>query len=165
MTTENFENFYNDLVAEVWDSLTKMSGQTWTPRSPEDEARFAEIFRSTGRRMIPLNPRDPELKAALEGIPPPSPSYAGFQLVDVTRLGDAALIAFRWRETGDEIFVHLADMRPFVTEPGSVKWAESIITTNLLERLGGGWYQHHTLRKINGLTFIEDTPAGKQDER
>lgn len=161
MTTENFENFYNDLVAEVRDSLTKMSGQTWTPRSPEDEARFAEIFRSTGRRMIPLNPRDPELKAALEGIPPPSPSYAGFQLVDVTRLGDAALIAFRWRETGDEIFVHLADMRPFVTEPGSVKWAESIITTNLLERLGGGWYQHHTLRKINGLTFIEDTPAGK----
>ena len=156
MSTENFESFYNDMVAVVRDSLKKMSGEPWTPRPPEDEAKIQEIFRSTGRRMIPLNPRDPELKAALEGMSSLSPWYAGFQLVDVTRLGNIALIAFRWHETGDEIFVHTVDLRTFATEPHSVKWGEAIITTNLLERLGGGWYHHHALRKIKGLTFIED---------
>ena len=37
-----------------------------------------------------------------------------------------------------------------------VEFAETIITTHLLEQIGGQWYQHRTVRHIKGLTFIED---------
>jgi len=82
-------------------------------------------------------------------------SWDGFQFVDLTRLGDVAFIAFRWRETGTDTFVHTVDMRGFLDRDMPVSVAETIISVNLLERLGGGWHWRASLRRIKGLTFIE----------
>lgn len=39
------------------------------------------------------------------------------RLVNIIRLDNFLLIAFRWRETGDEVFVYTVDLRTFVEEP------------------------------------------------
>jgi len=82
-------------------------------------------------------------------------SWDGFQFVDIARLGDVAFIAFRWRATGAETFVHSVDLRWFLDRDTPVHMAETIISVNLLERLGGGWHWQASLRRIKGLTFIE----------
>jgi hypothetical protein len=156
MSTENVEDFYDRVIAAIRDTLLQASKWTWSPPPPIDWEKLQKILPSSKGRWIPNFPRSPELQAARQLLPPYQPSYAGFRFVDVTRLGNFALIAFRWRETGDETFVHTVDLRPFVAEePRSVMFAEAVITTNLLERLGGQWYQHQTLKHIKGLTFIE----------
>ena len=69
-------------------------------------------------------------------------------------MGDIAFIAFRWRETGAETFVHGVDLRDFLDRELPVSLAEKIISVNLLEGLGGGWHWHASLERIKGLTFI-----------
>lgn len=80
---------------------------------------------------------------------------AGFHLVDVSRLGPFLLIAFTWYETGDEIYARVFDLRGHDYKRISPEWAETILTTNLLEDLGRGWcHARATLQRIGGLTFI-----------
>ena len=88
---------------------------------------------------------------------PPRPPMlgTGFHLIEVTRVGPFALIAFQWHETGEEIYVHTADLRTFVADRYAVGMVDTIVVINLLERLGLRWYQHAKLRHIQGLTFME----------
>ncbi len=161
MSTENFEQFYTDLLTALRVSLTQVSGDAWTPPPPMDETKKAKIAKLLAklppeqRGMIPLNPKTSELQEIRDLLPPHQPSYTGFQLVDIARLGTFALIAFRWRETGDEIFVYTIDLHPFAAGQYGVETSEAIISMNLLEQLGGQWHTPHTLRNIKGLSFLE----------
>ena len=161
MSAENFEQFYTDLLTALRVSLTQVSGDAWTPPAPIDgtkKARIAELLAKlphTQSKAISLNPISPEKQAIRDLLPPHQPSYTGFQFVDIARLGTFALIAFRWRETGDEIFVYTSDLYPFAKGQYGVETSEAIISTNLLEQLGGQWYIHHLLQNIKGLMFLE----------
>ena len=67
------------------------------------------------------------------------------------------MIAFRWYETAGSLFVCLVDLHPYVVNSYPVAIAETIISTNFLERLGAGWYQQvHTISMSN-LTFFSLT--------
>lgn len=154
MPDKNLEQFYDEVVSALQTTLTRVSDETWIPRSTMSKPNA----HGAQPRRIPLVPRSPELKAASDSLFPFQPGFIGFQLVDITRLGEFGLIAFRWRETGDEIFVCTVNFRAFAEgeEPFSVHAAETIISMNLLERLGGQWYLHHPLRHIGTLTFMAD---------
>ena len=145
MSAENFDNFYNEVVAALRKSLTAVSGVPWTASPPIDESKLKESGPPKEVGWLPYNSESPDYQ----------PPYAGFQLVDVARLANFALIAFRWYDTGDEIFVHTVDLHSFTTIEAPVELADIIISTNLLEWLGWKWYEQRTLRRIKGLTFIE----------
>ena len=83
---------------------------------------------------------------------------AGFQLVDVVRLGQFALIGFQWQETGDQTYVYTVNLREFA-DHADQGWAvglvKTIVLTNLLERVRPHWHLHHQMPTIHGLTFME----------
>jgi len=87
-------------------------------------------------------------------------------------LDDQACVGEGWRLTARGVGGHiLPDTCPttplfhctllsipwnwFLDQDMPVRMAETIISVNLLERLGGGWHWQASLRRIKGLTFIE----------
>ena len=160
MPTENVEQFYDDVVAALRITFTQVSGESWTPppkRPAEHAATRSAVFSPASGRWVAFNPRlrKPGPARSTASLRSPfQPSWIGFQLVDIARLGDVVLTAFRWRETADEIFVSLTSLREFAGGPYSVTVAEAIISMNLLERIGGQWYLHVPLQRIGGLTFL-----------
>jgi len=85
---------------------------------------------------------------------PRIPSWAGFQFVDIARLEDNVFIAFHWHETSDQTFVYVADLGDFIDRDMSASVADAIISANLLELMGDGWYLQVPTTHIRGLTFI-----------
>jgi hypothetical protein len=81
------------------------------------------------------------------------PEYK-YEVVDVSRLVDTLMIAFRWHETSDRLFVYVADLHLHVDSNHPVDMAETIISTNFLEKLGGGWFEHVRTFSIGRLTFF-----------
>jgi hypothetical protein len=101
-------------------------------------------------------PFDPYASTAGRPRPPyPIPPDVGFQLVSVVGFAEFALIAFRWHETGEECFVDVVNLGEFARRNLAAGMADTIIVTNLLERLGKHWHLHAPLTRISGLTFIE----------
>jgi hypothetical protein len=90
-------------------------------------------------------------------VRPPRPPRmgAGFRLVDVTRLGQFALIGFQWQETGDEIYVRIVDLHELANFGYGVGLVDTLVVVNLLERIGPHWHLHHQMPRIHGLTFME----------
>ncbi len=89
-----------------------------------------------------------------DGDSPRIPSWAGFRFVDIARLGDSVFIAFHWHETGDQTFIYVADLGDFIDRDMSASVADAIISANLLELMGDGWYLQVPTTHIRGLTFI-----------
>ncbi len=147
MNNTTGEQFYDGVLAAVRHTLLLSSGDTGTlPITMAEEAQAVVAAQS--------NETPP---GYWEPVPPDEQvdSWDGFQFVDITRLGDVAFIAFRWRETGANTFVHTVDVREFLDRDMPVRMAAAIISVNLLERMGGGWHRQVSLRRIKGLTFIE----------
>jgi hypothetical protein len=61
-------------------------------------------------------------------------------------------LAFRWDEAGEERFVDVVNLGEFAKRNLAAGMADTIIVTNLLERLGKDWYLHTPLTRISGLT-------------
>lgn len=80
--------------------------------------------------------------------------WAGFELVDIAMLGDLLLVAFRWRETGPAVFISGYDLRSHAERGDPVEVVEAICTTNLLEKLGSGWYQQAHLARFLGYSLV-----------
>lgn len=80
---------------------------------------------------------------------------AGFHLVDVVRLGQFALIGFQWQETGDQTYVYTVNLRELADERWAVGMVNTIVLTNLLERVRPHWHLHHQMPRIHDLTFME----------
>src|SRR5690348_14502815 len=114
MTDYAREKYYDALIAALRVTLMLDSGDTGTrPNTETAESNgppaVSRPFRP-GSHWVPYWPRGADSPSPLA---PTSPSWDGFHFVDIARLGDAALIAFRWRETGDEIFVYVYDLGEF----------------------------------------------------
>ncbi len=81
------------------------------------------------------------------------PEY-GYELVDVSHLVDTLMIAFRWHETGDTLFVCSIDLQLHADSHHPVNMAETIVSTNFLESIGAGWFEHIHAFSIGNLTFV-----------
>ncbi len=147
MNDTTYEQFYDEVLARMRTTLILSSGDTGTlPTITLEEAQAIAAAQS----LATPPPGHWESVSPGEQVA----SWDGFQFVDIARLGNVALIAFRWRETGAETFVHSVDLQDFLDREMSVSLTETTISINLLERLGGGWYWHASLTRIKGLTFI-----------
>lgn len=157
MLNDNLERFYDDVVAGLHLALTRDSGGTGTLPGATDVA--------TGR-PLPTMPSQPG-GAWCIAVPDPNapkppdrarpflvPPWDGFQFVAIARLADVALVAFRWRETGEEIFVRTLSLRSFIDRRIPAELAVTIASMNLLEDLGGGWHLHVRTKRIGDLTFV-----------
>ncbi len=134
MTNDNYEQFYNEVISALRTTLIQSSGDTGT--RPSTIRGDIPSFHSPNKQ-------------------PSGPPWDGFHFVELTRLGDHVFIAFRWRETGGDVFVYVTDMRDHIDRAHPAEFASTVISINLLERLGTGWYLHAPLSRIRGLTFIE----------
>lgn len=157
MQQQQETRYYTDIAAAVRSSLTRVSQDdhltNTTDHSPPTPGREDAPGWTAYTHLPQRNPN--EHIRSYEPQPSLQAPWHGVELVDVATLAATLLIAFRWRETGGEVFVRLFDLRPHAEYGHPVALAETIITTNLLEQLGSGWHLHTSLQRIGGLTFIE----------
>jgi hypothetical protein len=162
------EQYYDTIIALVRASLSRHN-MVMEERRAYEAAMLSNSTTDTGldKSDKPVSPRSPEpgWHPVIRGKTPvplgapftewPFAEGAGCEFVDVTRLGDFALIAFHWYETADETFVRVVNLRDFADRDFAAGMADTIITVNLFENVGNGWHLHHSLKRIRGLTFLE----------
>ncbi len=104
----------------------------------------------TDLRTTLINVTHPGLVADDE----PYNAWNGFEFVDVARLQDSVLVAFRWFETGDRTFVYTADLASLSANNYPVDFITTLVINHILERLGRGWYSQAPMVSARGFSYI-----------
>jgi len=163
---DDLERYYDAVISAIRASLThttdavRLSESIETASTPSATAAAAPPVGTsplppTGSGWFPYNPPEGSISATRPRPVGPPMEGSGIRIVGVARLGDRALIAFRWHETGDETYVYTVNLRELADHNFAAGMADTIITTNFFEDVRNGWLPHARLHRVRGLTYVE----------